>query len=349
MMKNKIKNRINFSVLCLATTFALAACSDWTEVESVGVNNPNIAEQDPELYAQYLTNLRAYKDSDHKATYVWFDNSEKTPFSRAHHLTELPDSIDVVALMYPSDLAAFELKEMESIRKDKGTKIITTINFDAIKLEYDLMVAGKLEENPDYVPEAFSDVMNNKIKNLFLDIDKYGYDGISIGFKGKGTLHMTEPELVEYTNNSTQFIGLMTEWYNKHNDKFMVFEGKPQNLIDKSILTNCKLIILPSEEATNKSLFTYNAEMANVEGVPTDRFALSVSTTSLDETDTKTGYLTDQTRALTSAAQWSVAAHSSFTVAGLGIYRVSNDYFNTSANYQYTRNAITTLNPSIKN
>lgn len=348
-MKSRLKNRIISSAICLTTVLMGAACSDWTEVESVGVNNPNIAEQNPELYAQYLENLRAYKNSDHRVVYAWFDNSVKTPFSRAHHLTELPDSIDVVALMHPSNLAEYELKEMEIIRKDKGTKIITTIDFDAIKLEYDLMVADKLAEDPTYIPELFLDVLKNRVRGLFLDVDQYGYDGISIGFKGKGTLHLTGQELEEYTNNGNLFIGMMKDWHERRKEKMIVFEGKPQNLLDKSILTDCKLIILPSEDATNKDLFTYNVEMAKAAGVPTDRFAVSISTTSLDETDTKTGYLTDKSRALTSAAQWSVSAHSSFTVSGLGIYNVSNDYFNTSLVYKYTRDAITTLNPSIKN
>ena len=348
-MKSRLINKIISSALCLTATLVVTACSEWTEVEGVGEKTPNIADQNPELYAQYLENLKSYKDSDHKATYVWFNNSEKIPFSRAHHLTELPDSIDVVALMYPSNLAAYELKEMESIRKNKGTKIIATIDFDAIKLEYDLMVADKIKEDPTYIPAAFLDVLKDKVRDLYIDIDKYGYDGISIGYKGKGTLHLTQQELEEYNNNGKLFIGMIKDWHERRKDKLIVFEGKPQNLVDKSILSDCKLIILPSEDATNSYLFTYNVEMAKAEGVPTDRFAVSVTTPSLDETDTKTGYFSNKTRALTSAAQWSVAAHSDFTISGLAIYNVSNDYFNTSLVYKYTRDAITTLNPSIKN
>lgn len=348
-MKSRLKNRITSSALCLATALTVVACSDWTEVESVGVNNPNIAVQNPELYAQYLENLRSYKNSDHQATYVWFDNSIKTPFSRAHHLTDLPDSIDAVVLMHPENLVAYELKEMESIRREKGTKILAATDYDAMKLEYDMMVAEKLTKDPTYVPELFLDVMISQVKSLFQNVDKYGYDGISIGFKGKGTLHLTGEELKEYTNNGNLFIGMMTDWHERRKEKIFVFEGKPQNLIDKSILAACQLILLPSESATSRDQFTYQVAMAKVAGVPTDRFAVSVSTTSLDETDTKTGYLSDRTRALTSAAQWSIVTYNNYTVAGLGIYNVSNDYYNTSLVYKYTRDAITTLNPSIKN
>lgn len=348
-MKSKLKNRIISSAICLTTVLMGAACSDWTEVESVGVNNPNIAEQNPELYAQYLENLRAYKNSDHRAVYVWFDNSVKTPFSRAHHLTELPDSIDVVALMHPSNLAEYELKEMESIRKDKGTKVLASIDFDRIKQEYDLMVDDKLAEDPTYVPKMFPDVLIEQVRNLFLTIDKYAYDGIMIGFKGKGTLHLTPEEMEEYNDNGMTYMGMMMDWHARNESKMIVFEGKPQNLLDKGILADCQLIFLPSENATSKDQFTYNVAMAKVAGVPTDRFAISVSTTSLDEADTKTGYLADKSRALTSAAEWSVAMHNDVTIAGLGVYNVANDYFNTSLVFKYTREAITTLNPSIKN
>lgn len=350
-MKSRLTNKMTTSALFLAVGLMLAGCSDWTEVEGLGVKNPNITEQNPELYAQYLENLKTYKNSDHKSTYVWFDNSVKVPFNRAQHLSELPDSIDVVALMYPHDLVEREMQQMASMRKEKGTKFIFTINYDAIKLNYDLMVAEKAKEADESAPEipAFEEVLMDTVGQLFLSAEKYQYDGISIGYKGKGTIHMTESELEEYIRYEKAFIGMITDWHAKHPNQLIVFEGKPQNLIDKGLLTDCKLIILPAADATNEYLLTYNVSMAKVEGVPTDRFAVSVSTTSLDETDIKTGYFSDGTRSLVSAAQWSVAAHDGFTIAGLGVYNVSTDYFNTGLVYKYTRNAISSLNPSIKN
>ena len=60
-----------------------------------------------------MENLRQYKaDTEHKKVYAWFDNSEKNPSSYAQHITSLPDSIDIVGLMYPSELAAFEKEEI---------------------------------------------------------------------------------------------------------------------------------------------------------------------------------------------------------------------------------------------
>ena len=49
--------------------------------------------------------------------YAWFDNSVKAPYSRAHHISDIPDSLDVVSMMYPADLAEFELTDMATVRR----------------------------------------------------------------------------------------------------------------------------------------------------------------------------------------------------------------------------------------
>ena len=81
---------------CFAAITCFSACDDWTEVENVNINTPGIEEQDPAAYAKYLQNLVAYKNSDHKVVYAWFDNSEKTPFSRGQHISDAPDSLDKI-------------------------------------------------------------------------------------------------------------------------------------------------------------------------------------------------------------------------------------------------------------
>ena len=110
-MKNKMKN-IFIAVFCLAGITCFSACDDWTEIENVDINTPGMQEQNPAAYAKYLQNLIAYKSSDHKVVYAWFDNSEKTPFSRGQHISDTPDSLDVISMMYPAELAEFELADM---------------------------------------------------------------------------------------------------------------------------------------------------------------------------------------------------------------------------------------------
>lgn len=359
-MKNKmIMKTIRTAKITLlgfiAVAVSFASCSDWNEVESIDVVQPNIEQQNPALYAQYLEHLKAYKNSDHKLTYAWFDNSVKVPFNRAQHITEIPDSIDVVALMYPDQLVDRELEEMAKIRADKGTQIIYSIDYDAIKLIYDTRAAE--QPAPEAAEEGAPSVEFPDFLTFLVDTightlklaDQYQYDGLSIAYLGKSMLHLTEQERKEYIENQNVFIGMITAWAERHTNKLLVFEGHPQNLIDKTILSNCQTILIPMTSIKNEYQFTYNMTLAQVEGVPTDRFGIKVAVPSLNKEDTKTGYLADGSRALGAASQWIMSQHDGYIVKGLGIQNVNNDYYNPALVYKYTRNAITTLNPSIKN
>ena len=53
MMKNNIKN---IATVCIAS-ITLLACNDWTDVENIKVNQPDVKEINSEQYAQYLQKL----------------------------------------------------------------------------------------------------------------------------------------------------------------------------------------------------------------------------------------------------------------------------------------------------
>nr|WP_320037479.1 glycoside hydrolase family 18 [uncultured Bacteroides sp.] len=339
----KIKNKLVLAVSCFVLAL-LYSCSNWTDLENIEVKTPNITNQNPELYAKYLQNLVAYKnDPDHKIVYAWFDNSEKKPFNRAQHITELPDSIDFIALMYPDSLADFEKEEIQKVRKEKNTKVIYSINYESIKQVFEDRV---IKQTPD---SDFISFMVDTLQHALNIADEYQYDGISIAYKGKSVQYMTDAEKRLYIANEKVFIGMISTWYSRHQEKILVFEGKPENMVDKSILEKCKNILLPVNAVTNESLFNYTLEMSMADGVPVDRFGIIATTTSLDTSDKKTGYLADgKTLLLPASAEWVISAHSSFKISGFGIYNTNNDYYNPGMVYKYTRNAISTINPSIK-
>lgn len=349
-MENKLINKTIIFLFCLIAGVTFSSCNDWTETESLTIVDPNIKEQNPELYARYLEDLRNYKNSHHKIVYAWFDNSRKSPSSRGHHINDLPDSIDVVVMMYPDSLIDRELDEINTVRQDKGTKFIFTLSYDAIKSNYEAMVKA-IEESESETTEETKDFISYLVDTLQYTlklVDKYNYDGIAVGYNGKSTIHMTDKEKEEYVSNEKAYIGIVSIWINSHKDKVVVFEGKPQNLVDKTILSLCKHIIIPTSTLTNGSAINYNIQLANVNGVPSDRFIITAATASINVTDTKTGYWTDGTRALTSSATWAAATYSDFTIAGLGILNINNDYFNIIYTYEYSKKAIDILNPSLK-
>ncbi len=349
-MKNRIRIQSVLSAWCMIGCLILTSCDDWTETESLPVDNPNIEEQNPELYARYLDNLKAYKNTRHKVVYAWFDNQEETPFNRAQHIDNLPDSVDYIVLMHPDQLVERERQEMKNIRTRKGTKVLFSIGYDELKQAYDEMVKAHQEgEEKETEPESFLSYLTKALqKNLQLG-DTYGYDGIVMSFDGKSMLHMSATEKKQYQVDCRVFTEVMNAWVERQTDKWFVFEGKPQNLPDKAILKACRHIILSgTANATNSGKLTYEVLSAVAEEVPTDRFVVMAQTVSLDQADVKTGYWADDSRAIVSTAQWVAAMYADFTAAGLGVYNISNDYYNTKRVYQYTREAIHIMNPSLK-
>lgn len=64
--------------VCLLTAFLLTAttsCDDWTEMEIHETDVNGAKEQNPEQYAVYTQNLRAYKATKHAVVYARLDNA----------------------------------------------------------------------------------------------------------------------------------------------------------------------------------------------------------------------------------------------------------------------------------
>ena len=273
MMKNNIKN---IATVCIAS-ITLLACNDWTDVENIKVNQPDVKEINSEQYAQYLQKLRTYKDSEHKFVYASFDNSIKTPFSRGHHLNDIPDSIDIVSLIYPDGLVEFEQKEIENIRTNKATQIVYTISYDTIEEEYNQMVKTNQEADENYVVPDFIPYLEDAVKEALKPASVYNYDGLIIGYIGKSPSHMMEEEKNELLSIQNAFFSPIKTWMEQHKDKTFTLEGKPQNLVDKTILESFRHIILNTSNVTTVTELSYNAEMAIMEeGVLGMIFAVTV-------------------------------------------------------------------------
>lgn len=340
------RNSIKGIIMAAFSVLALSACSDWTDTEGIDLNQPDITDQNPELYAKYLMNLREYKASDHKLVYVWFDNSQKVPFNRSQHITDLPDSIDVVSMIHPDNLADWELKEMNQIRSEKATKVIYTIDFESIKAAYNAKLELATEEEP--VAEEFLDFLTDSLEYSLSLAGKYNYDGICIGYAGKARIHMRPAELKEYTENETAFINIMNDWHKRNPEKVITYEGKPQNLINPALLDDCMSILISGKESTNENDLTYKMLLANVEGVPQKRFGMTVMATDLNDPNKTIGYFADGSLAMARLADWASSAHGGVTVKAVGIYNVSTDYYASAQSYFYTRQLISSVNPSVK-
>ena len=142
---------VGISALLMA--FSMESCD--TDLEPVKVKTPGISNQNPELYARYLSALRTYKSGKHKIVFGWFDNSEKIPASQGQNIIAVPDSLDYLVLTIPENLNDRELSEMKEIKEKKGIHTLFEINFTRIKENYDAEKEA-FEDNPDNAGKIFN-------------------------------------------------------------------------------------------------------------------------------------------------------------------------------------------------
>jgi len=348
MMKHIIKN-IAFSMTCVATTLLMASCD--TDVESVNINEPAISNQNAGLYQNYLTGLRTFKASKHKVSFGWFDNSVGTPCSQGQHISAAPDSLDYIVMETPANITGAVMQEMQNVREQKGTKVLCKISFEAIKSAYDIEEMA-FSGDPANKGKAFTsfntylvDSVNAKLNLCVM----YNYDGVVMCFNGKQEMYMSDDEKAEAIAQENDFMGIAKDWAQRHTDKVFVMAGYPQYITDQSIFSLASYVVIPCQSAASLSNMTYLFSKAAVDGVPADKLLPLVSMTSLDATDLSTGYWSKGTLAVMGAAQWVASDHDGYSVAGLAVENVNNDYYNAAFTYPHVRKAITIINPTVKN
>ncbi len=347
-MKHFIQNT-TYSLVCLLAVFFLSSCD--TDIEPVDINESGINSQNSELYSNYLTNLKAYKQTKHQVVFGWFDNSEKIPASQGQTLLAVPDSLDYLVLTNPSDLTRQELLMMANLRETKGIKILYEISFEKLKTLY----AEKKEaflavaENAGLNYTAFNNFLVDSVQSQLILCDQYNFDGVVMTYEGKYRQYLTDAEKLDLISQENIFIGIAKDWKTRHENKMLVLAGKPQNVTDQTIFDVASYLIIPCQSATAEGGVAYAVNKAAVAGVPTDKLVPWVTTTSLDATDLKTGYWGNDVKAVIGAARWVAEEHDSYQIAGLAIDNMNNDYYYVKFTYPNVRTAISIINPTVKN
>lgn len=338
-------------LVCMTVAFTFASCDDWTEMESLTVNQPNIAEQEPALYEKYLESIRNYRHLEHKVVIAQFDNQDNEG-GRRYHLTNLPDSIDFISLKQPEVLPDWMQKEMVTCRERKGMKFVYEIDFAALSQEYKDLEGASEAEQP-----TFADYATGYVNKRLELCGEKGYDGVIVRYVGLYTGYMTEDEKADYIARQSAFLDIFDSWYKKHTDKLLIFRGTPHFVEDKylaegALLSASKYIITETSAATAATDVDYL--MANVmdkSGIPSDRFIVTASTYSLDAKDVTTGHFWDvkgnAISAVNGCAQWVVLFNGNYKKAGLYILEAQNDYYHSEKVYPNIREAISIMNPPV--
>lgn len=320
---------------------AVTSCSDWTDPEPVGVEFETVEDKSPEAYAKYLENLRSYRTNGHKKFYAWFEN--KAMFtSQAHHVSAVPDSIDVLVLNNPA-LVGDELKaEMDKKRTDTGMKMAYTVDYAAIKASWVRLKELATAENP--APE-WSAFMSDSLNVALSYADNHGFDRIIVAYEGKMPSSMTDAEKAEYTADQEAFLAPVKTWIASHPEKGFDYLGSPAYLIDPAFLSEAGLIFLSeSAGATNVNEYSFIVTRNSVNGVPADRFAMIAPLPVLDKNEPTIGYWGNQ------YSSWLMAMWTNGAVIadGAGVTNLADDYYDPHFSYKVCRGAIQRLNPAAK-
>ena len=144
------------------------------------------------------------------------------------------------------------------------------------------------------------------------------FDGIILKLIGQNPKYMTAEDKATYTASQNIFFNAALDWINKNEGKFLSFQGKPQNVVDKIILSKFLHLIIEMYQVTDKNKFPLAIQDCLETGVPTDRFIMAVSTTDAQEYDK----------------------------CGIAIDNIQNDYYQTNGNYHNVKETINIMNPA---
>lgn len=336
---------INIITATLFALCSLTACDDWTDTESLDIDVPSIEEQNPTLYAEYVAHLLAYKASDHKVVIAFTDNKATTPASRSEHLTSIPDSVDYICLTNPMQVSDAHRAEIAQVHA-YGTRVLALVDFDAIATRWKALLDA---EEPAEDEARFITYCSEQVSTTLAAIDQIeGLDGIVASYEGYDVNAMqTDEQVTAETSRQAAFVTAITQWKAAHADKTLIMAGKPQNLMDRSWLADCRYIILQGESSKNVYQMNYHAIMASVTGVPTDRFVIGTTTPYQTANGDYNGIFSDGTSAITGAAQWAITPEANFQKSGIAIRHAEQDYYNIQRIYPYIRTALQILSPTV--
>ena len=336
-----MKNIFKTGVMAIAAVAALSSCSDWTDPEPVDTTYQGIGEADPDTYANYLANLRAYRGNGHKKAYAWFANSASF-VSQADHILAVPDSIDVLVLHEPATVNADVLNEMVTKRSNTGMEMAYTIDYAAMQTAWSSQKEIADADGKDF--PAWSAFMADSLNSALAYAPTYGFNRVILAFDGRSPLSMTPAELTAYKAEETAFLGTAVNYLKSHSVAYD-YMGIPANLTEKSMLDGAGVIFLSeSAKATNANELSTIVGRSSVSGVPAGKFGVTCALPVLDAAQASVGYWNNG-YASVGTARWARQADG---VRAIGMTNLYDGYYNTAFQYPACRAAIQTLNPSAK-
>ena len=131
--------------IIITTLVLLTACSDWTRIEPLEPEVRYPWQESPELWEEYRTSVREYKERDHSIVYARLENSPEKVVNEKHFLRSLPDSLDIVTLTNAADFSDYDAEDLAWVQSF-GTKVLYHIaDIDGVEAAISSVKANGLD------------------------------------------------------------------------------------------------------------------------------------------------------------------------------------------------------------
>lgn len=294
--------------MLLACMFA-AACSDWTENETVDLKTTRPSDENPELVARYRAALRDYKAREHYMVIAHFNNAPAVATGERDFMRGLPDSLDMVLLTNADNFSKYDAEDM-TVMREKGTKVLYRIDY-----------AGRMEE--------FSDAatLGAYLDRVVASVREHGMDGYSFtGIPREG-----DPARAEAAT-------LLVSKFAAEDGKVLIFEGDPI-FIAEADRAKVDYFVLNTEATENVTEVKMQVARAlNYASIPASKLLLAADVVApiIDEEKEEQNAVEELTARVVSLGP----------LCGLAVRNPQRNYYSAERNYPLLCEAIQTLNPS---
>ena len=307
-------NKLYSGLFLLLILILSASCSDWNDIEAVDTAPQHAKDQNPELWARYMESLRVYKqERTHYITYGSFDNSTEQTKNEGAYLRSVPDSLDIVTLANSENINAYDREDIPTLQ-EKSTRVLYLVDY-----------AKKITELADAA--ALSTWLDKAVATATeLKLDGFAFNGLP-SYGGTDAEQAARKEAARLIVSKLSAFG-----------KTLVFEGDPA-FVDAADLSKLDYVVLNTtdiENAVNLKLHVVNILETYALSKEKLLLAAKIGGKLTDEDLNKLDAVTEMTNRVISLGP----------LGGLAIYALGDDYYQAKMNYQTSRMAIQTMNPS---
>lgn len=222
----------------LALVIMNTACDKWTDMESLKYYPTTVENMNPAEYEKYLSDLRAFKATDHKVMILTMEGTAEYPVTQAQLPMAMPDSADYICIKNSSELHEVVAAQIKEVKEKKGTKVVSYIDNTLADEAWRTYSNGKIDagEPEPSIEERRTFYKKNAAEQLAA-CDKYGFDGVMVSY--------VESNFTIAGNESRKaFMEAVKEWNSSHPELLMFMRGNFNLVEDKELRSKASILLL---------------------------------------------------------------------------------------------------------